>query len=71
MIWINNEARIVHIEENVSPTTFPESFVSDEPARFVLETRAFFAKDSNVVVGDEVDLPVAAIPRDLIEILNQ
>lgn len=66
ILWINNEGRIVHIEENVSPDTYPESFVSDEPARFVLEVNAYFAKNANIAVGDEITLPPSAIPADLL-----
>lgn len=68
ILWINNESRIVHIEENISPDTYPETFVSDHPARFVLETNAFFARNANVVEGDVVSLPPAALPTDLIEL---
>lgn len=70
MIWINNESRIVHIEENVKPESYPDTFVSDEPARFVLEANAFFADRANVTEGDEVSLPPSALPPDLIHILE-
>lgn len=70
IIWINNDLKIVHIEENVSPETYPDSFVSDTPARFVLEVNAFAAKNANVMVGDSVTLPPSAIPVDLIDILQ-
>lgn len=70
MLWINNDLEIVHIEENVSPDTFPDTFVSNVPARFVLEMNAFFAKDHSIDVGDKVVLPPSATPADLIKILQ-
>jgi uncharacterized membrane protein (UPF0127 family) len=70
IIWINNEFQIVHIEENVSPNTYPQSFVSNDPARFVLETNAFFAKNANIVVGDKITAPPSALPGDLITVLQ-
>ena len=70
IIWINNEFKIVHIEENVSPDTYPDSFEPEEPARFVLEVNAFFARNANVEVGDVVTVPASALPLDLIEILQ-
>lgn len=70
VIWINNDLEIVHIEENLTSDTYPESFTSNEPARFVLEVNAFFARNANVVVGDEVALPASALPFDLIEMLQ-
>lgn len=70
IIWIDNDLRIVHIEENVSPATFPDTFATPVPARFVLETNAFFAKSANVEVGDVVSLPARATPRDLLDALQ-
>ena len=67
IIWVDNEYRIVHIEENVSPDTFPESFAPTKPARFVIEANAFFARNANVTVGDEVTLPPRSLPEDLVD----
>jgi uncharacterized membrane protein (UPF0127 family) len=70
ILWIDNNFKIVHIEENVTPETYPDTFSSDVPARFVLETNAFFAKNSNVIVGDEVDFAARLIPKDLSYLLR-
>ncbi len=70
IFWINNNMRVVHIEQNVSPDTYPDSFTSTEPARFVLETSAFFAQNANIAVGDEVVLPANHVPRDLLDLLQ-
>jgi len=37
IIWINEDMEIVHIERNLSPDTYPQSFTSTLPARYVLE----------------------------------
>lgn len=66
IIWINDVFEIVHIEERVSPDTFPESFVSAEPARFVLEVNAFFTETFKLQVGDRVTLPPSIIPPDIV-----
>ena len=70
IIWIDNDFKIVDIAENVTPETYPDTFASAVPARFVLETNAFFAKNSNVTVGDEVDFAARLIPRDLSQLLR-
>lgn len=57
IIWIAEEGEIVHIEENVSPDTFPESFSSPVPAWFVVETNAGFVAENQVQVGDELVIP--------------
>ncbi len=54
IIWINTEGRIVHIETNKSPETYPNAFAPKEPAQFVLETSAGFVDFFGVKVGDEV-----------------
>lgn len=67
IIWIDNDYTIVHIEKNISPDTYPTSFGPPTPARFVLETSAFFTENANVIVGDAVTLPPSVIPQDLVD----
>ncbi|MCB9812123.1 DUF192 domain-containing protein [Candidatus Nomurabacteria bacterium] len=57
IMWVNQEGTIVHIEENVSPDTFPQSFASPTPAWYVVEANAGFAASNTIAVGDEVVLP--------------
>lgn len=70
ILWINNDLKVVHIEENVTPETFPESFSSNVPARFVLELNAFFVETEKIQVGDKVLIPPKSLPKDLVEILQ-
>ena len=57
ILWIAQSGEIVHIEENVSPDTFPESFASPVPAWFVVETSAGFVERHGVTLGDELVVP--------------
>lgn len=58
IIWLDESGMIVHIVENVSPDTYPESsFTPPTPARYVIETNAGFVSSSTVTVGDEVIIP--------------
>ncbi len=57
IIWIAEQGEIVHIEENVSPDTFPESFGSPTPAWFVVEANAGFVAEHDVQVGEELVIP--------------
>lgn len=70
IFWINNDLKIVHIEENVTPDTYPTSFRPTEPARFVLEVNAFFAESIKIQEGDSVSIPPQALPLDLVHILQ-
>jgi len=57
IIWAAEAGEIVHIEENVSPDSFPSSFSSPVPAWFVVETSAGFVAKNDIKIGDEVVLP--------------
>ena len=52
IIWADKEGKIVHIEENVRPESYPDSFSSPTPAWYVVETNAGFVERSGVMKGD-------------------
>lgn len=56
MLWIDAQGRVVDIERNVSPDTYPQGFMPDSPARYVLELPAGFSQEHNIVVGSKVEL---------------
>ena len=51
-IWINDAGTVVHVEENISPSTYPNSYKPKYPASRVLETNAGWVKTHNIKVGD-------------------
>ena len=57
IIWLDESGKIVHIVENVSPDTYPESFAPPTPALYVIETNAGFVASSSLSMGDEVIVP--------------
>ena len=65
ILWINNDLEIVHIEENVSPDTYPKIFGPDEDARYVLEMKAFFVDTYRIEEGDKLILPPGLLPPDI------
>lgn len=58
IMWAAEDGTIVHIVEDVSPDTFPQSFASPTPAWFVIETNAGFVQEKQIAIGDKVTLPV-------------
>jgi uncharacterized membrane protein (UPF0127 family) len=52
--WIDSGKQIIHIEENILPSSYPKAYVSKQAAQYVLETNAGFAKTHNIKVGDNV-----------------
>jgi len=53
---IDEVIEIVHVEENVSPESFPASFRSNIPAKYVIELESGFLETKNVLDGDIVSL---------------
>ncbi len=56
IIWVDKEGSITHIEENISPETFPESFSSPTPAWYVIEANAGFVASNNITKTDQVTI---------------
>ncbi|HLG90626.1 MAG TPA: DUF192 domain-containing protein [Candidatus Saccharimonadales bacterium] len=55
IIWIDEDRKVVGIEREVQPSTYPDSFVNrDKPAKYVLELKAGQAKILNI----NLDTPV-------------
>ena len=55
IIWVGNDLTVVHIEENVSPDSFPHTFKPSVKARYVLEVPAGFAAQHGVQKGTAVE----------------
>ena len=65
MIWIDENFTVVHVEENVTPDTYPTVFSSPGPARFVLEVPAFTVESFKIKTGQRASIPVEVLPEDL------
>ena len=57
IIWVAEEGGIVHIEEAVTPESFPTSFSSPTPAWYVIEANSGFVLENNIKLGDKIILP--------------
>ena len=59
IIWlapseVEGISKIVHMEKNISPNTYPKVFAPKEYTQYVLEVNAGIAEKNNWAVGDEV-----------------
>lgn len=54
ILWMNEMHEIVHIEENVSPDSYPVVLTPPVPAKYVLEVNAGWAERNNVKLGDTI-----------------
>ena len=58
MIWLSDNGTIVKIDDSVSPDTYPAVFYPPQPVKYVLETKAGFAREHGWKVGTKVQLPL-------------
>lgn len=65
MLWVDKNLTVVHVEENVTPETFPKTFSAGIPTRFVIEAPAFFVRNNNITLGDTVYIPEVMLPADI------
>ncbi len=54
IIWINADSKVIWIEKNLSPETYPNLYKPPEPAKYVLEVPAGFAEERGVGIGSVV-----------------
>lgn len=54
IVWINENKKIVGVQENVAPETFPQIFYPPSSIKYVLEVNATWAKIHNISIGDEI-----------------
>lgn len=52
IIWIGRDYKIVDVSADVSPLTFPRTFLPKEPAQFVLEVPSGWVNFNKISVGD-------------------
>lgn len=56
VIWIDENLRIVDIERNIQPDTYPEIFRPEQKSTYILEVNAGFTEIYNIDVGEEIHL---------------
>ena len=54
MIWIDENKKIVGIQKNVSPNSYPQTFFPPSPIKYVLEVNAGWSDRNNVKVEDRI-----------------
>lgn len=55
IVWIDSYHKVVGVERDVSPSTYPDRFINKEqPAQYVLEMKANLTKSLNINLGTEI-----------------
>ena len=57
IIWVDTDDKIIYIEEDVQPESFPNFFTPSDPAKYVIEANAGFVARNEIKVGEVVLLP--------------
>jgi uncharacterized membrane protein (UPF0127 family) len=55
IIWLGEDLRVVYIKKNALPESYPETFLPDQNAKYVLEVLSQFSEKNNLKVGDKVE----------------
>ncbi|PIQ66971.1 MAG: hypothetical protein CO184_02070 [Candidatus Zambryskibacteria bacterium CG_4_9_14_3_um_filter_40_16] len=51
-IWLDEEYKVIHIEKNITPESFPQTYTSPLPALYILEVRSGFVDSNKIIIGD-------------------
>jgi len=51
IFWLDSKGQVVYIAQEIATSTFPNVFYPTEPARYVLETVAGFAREHTIKIG--------------------
>jgi uncharacterized membrane protein (UPF0127 family) len=51
MVWLDDDKQVVSVKESVSPTTYPDTFCPEAPAKYGLELLAGKSKDFGIEAG--------------------
>lgn len=54
IIWLDSDKKVVYIKPYISPDTYPQTFVSPQPAQYVLELKAGQAGRLNLTPGTKL-----------------
>lgn len=56
VVWIDESFLVTHIEEGLSPDSFPKIFYPASPASFVLELPAGAVSEAGLLTGEKIEI---------------
>jgi hypothetical protein len=51
IIWLDENKTVIYVAANLSPSTYPNTFAPNAPAKYVIETAAGFTDTAHIAVG--------------------
>ena len=58
LVWIGEDLKVINVEKNVNPETYPKVFKPARPARYLVETDVHFNDTFGLQAGYDVRLPL-------------
>lgn len=56
IIWLDENNKITHLENNISPDTYPTTFFPPEKSLYIIEANSDFIEQNNLLVGNVLDI---------------
>lgn len=56
IIWLDDHSRIVYIEQNISPDTYPKTFFPSTKSLYVIEANAGFVNENKLEIGNILNI---------------
>lgn len=56
IIWLDNLNKVIYMQQDLSPATYPKSYCPGAPSHYVLELNAGAAKTVNLQIGNYIKL---------------
>lgn len=53
IVWLDVAHRVIKVEENIAPETYPKTYEPKTPARYILELPAGTVKSTGITVGQQ------------------
>lgn len=64
IIWFDKDFKIVYLQKNILPETYPTVFYPNADSRYVLEVNAGFSEKHKIKIGDQAKVPVGDVLKD-------
>lgn len=55
IIWLDQDKKVIHIEKNALPESYPKAFGPDQNSAYVLEVVAGFSDKHKLKIGDQAE----------------
>lgn len=55
IIWLSEDLEVVYIKKRALPESFPENFIPEKNAKYVLEVVSGFSEKNNLKAGDRAE----------------